>query len=108
MPVGSIGNVVFCDTNKDGLRDPDGADNILGGAGAADDEPGINGVTLGLFEADGTTAIDNPNVAGVQNYTVTTSSSGAYSFTGLIAGSYVVKIATPPTGKTESSPAGVT
>jgi subtilisin-like proprotein convertase family protein len=101
----ALGNIVFCDTNKDGLRDADGADNTPGNA---DDEPGIENVVLSLCAADGTTAIDNPHIAGVQPYTSTTDAAGTYAFTSLTAASYTVKIATPPAAKPDSSPAAVT
>ncbi|NJM39134.1 MAG: hypothetical protein HC845_15480 [Akkermansiaceae bacterium] len=93
--------MVFCDDNNDGVRDLDGADDVIG---TSDDEPGIAGVVLGLFNAAGTTAIDNPNIAGTQNYVVTTDANGSYAFTGLAAGTYTLRIATPPVAKPNSSP----
>ncbi len=69
---GSIGNAVFADTNGNGVQD----------AG----EPGVSGVTLNLYAADGTTLIA----------TTTTRVDGTYGFTGLpvtVGGaSYVVEV----------------
>ncbi|NJM39135.1 MAG: hypothetical protein HC845_15485 [Akkermansiaceae bacterium] len=101
----ALGNLVFLDANADGIRTPNGVDNI---PNTADDETGIPGVVVSLFAADGTTTIDDPNQPGVQPYTVTTDSNGSYNFINLTVGSYVVKILTPPTSTPNSSPAGVT
>jgi LPXTG-site transpeptidase (sortase) family protein len=64
----TLGDRVWADTNDDGL---------LSG------EIGINGVDLELLSGDGTTVIA----------TTTTAGNGDYSFTGLPAGDYIVRIA---------------
>jgi protocatechuate 3,4-dioxygenase beta subunit len=66
----SLGDFVWHDLNANGQQDSD--------------EPGISGVTVTLLDGSG-------NVAG----TTTTSSSGAYAFTGLLPGSYSVQFTTP-------------
>ncbi|MGB5687604.1 MAG: SdrD B-like domain-containing protein, partial [Candidatus Electrothrix sp.] len=68
-----IGDTVWHDVNGDGVQD----------AG----EPGIAGVEVKLYAADGTTLLD----------TVTTDSSGNYSFVRLSSGDYIVEV-TKPTG----------
>ncbi|MFV9504440.1 MAG: SdrD B-like domain-containing protein [Oscillochloridaceae bacterium umkhey_bin13] len=72
----SLGNLVWEDQNNNGRLD----------AG----EPGIQGVTLRLLEADATTVARNiqGNLVGNQ----TTDANGFYRFTGLAAGEYVVEI----------------
>ncbi|MGE4046591.1 MAG: SdrD B-like domain-containing protein, partial [Acetobacteraceae bacterium] len=65
-PTGSIGNYVWCDTDKDGKQDSN--------------ESGIGGVTVKLMAADGCTVLA----------TTTTNASGYYQFTGLSAGTYQV------------------
>ena len=67
----SIGDLVWDDQDADGTKD----------AG----EPGIGGVTVRLFASDGTTQLS----------TTTTSGAGAYSFSNLVGGTYVVKIDDP-------------
>jgi len=67
----SVGDRVWEDLDGDGVQD--------GG------EPGIDGVTVTLYEADGTTVID----------TTTTDADGDYLFDLLPAGTYVVGFATP-------------
>ncbi|MFN7977834.1 MAG: SdrD B-like domain-containing protein [Vicinamibacterales bacterium] len=64
----SLGNLVWLDTNNNGLVD--------GG------EAGIAGVTVRLIAANGTTVLA----------TTTTNGSGNYQFTGLTAGSYFVEV----------------
>ena len=61
---GSIGNVVWCDTDKDGKQDSG--------------ENGISGVTVKLMNSAGTSVLA----------TTTTNSSGAYLFSNLAAGNY--------------------
>lgn len=73
----SIGNFVWLDTNENGIKD-----------GA---EAGIHGVTMELlrdFNNDGV-------ISGVELFAVrsTMTSSGTYSFTGLTAGKYAVRVA---------------
>ncbi len=79
----SLGNRVWRDdgTGGGGLND-----GIQTGG-----EPGINGVVVRLLDALGNPA-DNPNIAGVQDYTVTTSPQGYYRFDNLSAGNYIVEI----------------
>ncbi|MCC6299155.1 MAG: sortase [Anaerolineales bacterium] len=64
----TLGNQVWADLNDDGL--------LNGG------ELGINGVTLQLLSGDGTTVIATTITAG----------NGDYSFSGLPAGDYIVRI----------------
>jgi hypothetical protein len=71
---GSIGNLVWSDTNRDGIRQPD--------------EAGVANVTLELWNAQTSAKIR----------TTTTGSDGSYRFDGLAAGCYGVK-AVAPTGR---------
>ncbi len=66
--IGSIGDLVFLDLDGDGNQD----------AG----EPGIEGVTIDLLDAAGTTVLASTS----------TDSAGAYSFLGLDAGTYQVRV----------------
>ena len=74
----TISGTVLADTNNDNVGDI-----------------GINNVTLTL--CDGTTSlpVDDPNLAGTQDYVVTTSSNGTYAFNELAPGSYIVKETQP-------------
>ena len=72
-----IGDRVWYDTNNDGIQD----------AG----EPGVAGVRVNLYDSTGTTLIAS----------TTTDGSGAYTFAGLPAGTYVVDFV-KPTGYTIS------
>lgn len=74
----SLGDIVWNDANNNGIQD----------AG----ELGVAGVTVTLYEADGTTVIDF----------MTTDVLGNYLFTGLDAGSYVVGFSNLPAGYTFS------
>ncbi|HEU5149546.1 MAG TPA: SdrD B-like domain-containing protein [Iamia sp.] len=76
----SLGDRVWEDVDGDGVQD----------AG----EPGVEGVTVTLYGPDGTTVVD----------TTTTDEDGAYLFTDLAPGTYVVGF-TPPSGLL-LSPAG--
>ncbi|MEP6986432.1 MAG: SdrD B-like domain-containing protein, partial [Chloroflexota bacterium] len=80
----ALGDVVWRDNNDDGLQ--------------TSGEPGINGVTVRLLDSAGV-AVDNPNVAGTQNYTTTTATvstiAGTYAFTNLYPGNYIVEFVTP-------------
>ncbi|MFK7972740.1 MAG: SdrD B-like domain-containing protein, partial [Bacteroidia bacterium] len=67
----SLGDLVFEDRDADGVQD----------AG----EPGISGVTVVLLDGNGNTT----------GQTTTTNGSGAYSFTGLTPGDYIVDFVTP-------------
>ncbi|MBD1889535.1 SdrD B-like domain-containing protein [Coleofasciculus sp. FACHB-SPT9] len=71
---GSIGDLVFNDTNGNGIQDPG--------------EPGLANITVTLKNANGTAIA-----------TTTTNANGNYTFTNLPAGSYTVE-ATDPTGFT--------
>lgn len=79
VPTASLGDLVFADTNKDGIHQPA--------------EPGVAGVVATLY------------VNGVVSMTALTNASGIYSFTGLTPGnsvSYVVGF-TAPEGYTATS-----
>jgi fimbrial isopeptide formation D2 family protein/uncharacterized repeat protein (TIGR01451 family) len=65
-------------------------------------EPGIAGVVLQLFAADGVTPITDPNTGAP--YTATTDANGFYTFDDILPGSYVVR-ETQPAGFADS-PAG--
>ncbi len=67
----SIGDRVFYDLNGDGLPDNDG-------------DPGLNGVTVRLYEGASCT--------GALKATAVTAGNGAYSFTRLPAGTYCVDV----------------
>jgi protocatechuate 3,4-dioxygenase beta subunit len=71
---GSIGDRVWNDLNNNGVQDPG--------------EPGIPGVTVTLYAANGTTVIA----------TTTSDALGNYLFTNLDAGSYVVGFSNLPAG----------
>lgn len=71
---GSIGDYVWNDLNNNGIQD----------AG----EPGVAGVTVTLYAGDGTTVVA----------TTTTDALGAYLFTNLPAGNYVVGFSGLPSG----------
>ena len=75
----------FLDINANGVRDPDGVDNI---AGNADDEVGLAGFTINLTGTDGS--------GNVVNLNATTDANGNYSFS-VAPGIYTV---------TEVCPAG--
>lgn len=66
----SLGDYIWEDLNANGIQDTG--------------EPGIPGATVKLL-----------NNLGVQIATTTTDSSGLYSFTGLIPGTYTVEVVTP-------------
>ena len=70
----SIGDIVFLDTNKDGLEDA-----------GFDGGPGVKGVTVELLDSTGTKILA----------TTTTDASGRYSFTNLVAGTYEVEFVKP-------------
>lgn len=80
----TLGNLVWNDTNNNGLRDSG--------------EPGMSGLTAQLYTSTNSTAGDGDDVlysGGINQ--VTTSATGAYSFADLPSGKYVVKV-TPPSG----------
>jgi hypothetical protein len=76
----SIGNFVWADTNGNGIQD--------------DGESGIDGVTVRLLNSTGNTIIA----------TQTTSNGGAYLFSGLNPGDYIVEFVKPNTGYTGFTP----
>mgnify|MGYP006269710195 CR=1 FL=1 len=86
----SLGDVVFFDTNNDGVFDADGVD---GTPGNLDDEYGIEGVEVRLLDGTGA-SVEDPNNPG-NNYVVTTDPNGNYLFEDLDPGDYIVEIVTP-------------
>ncbi len=70
QPLVSVGDLVWFDTDNDGIQDPG--------------EPGIAGVTVRLYDADGA-LID----------TTTTDANGNYRFEGLPYGAYTVEVVAP-------------
>lgn len=72
----SLGDIVWLDANQNGIQD--------------NGEQGVAGVTVTLYEGDGTTVIS----------TTTTDALGNYIFTGLDAGNYVVGFSNIPAGHT--------
>lgn len=83
----TISGAVLADTDNNGTGDV-----------------GVPGVQLTLYtdpNGDGNPAdgapVDDPNLAGTQNYVVTTNGAGAYAFTNLYPGSYVI-VETQPSG----------
>jgi uncharacterized repeat protein (TIGR01451 family)/gliding motility-associated-like protein len=77
-PYGSLGDYVWVDTNKNGAQNTG--------------EPGIDGVTVYLYDQLGTTKLDS----------TVTSGGGKYLFDSLTDGSYVVRFIAP-TGYTSTS-----
>jgi serine-aspartate repeat-containing protein C/D/E len=75
----SLRGFVYSDLNRDGLRDTS--------------EPGIAGVTIRLVPIN--------TISPQSTLTVTTSSDGSYSFTGLAPGSYEVIEVNQPVGYTD-------
>ncbi len=93
---GRIGNLIWLDSNADGVFDLDGADGVLG---TDDDEPPIGGVTVDLYrDLDDNGQIDpgEPLIAStVSSGTIdqtTFYTGGNYIFEGLPAGDYVVDV----------------
>ncbi len=86
---GTIGNQVWHDKDGDGLYEPKGNDGI---AGTADDESGMQGVTIDLYLDTNNNGLFD---AGIDNLvrTTTTDINGQYEFTGLPAGKYLVDVA---------------
>lgn len=79
VPVVSVGDYVWRDLDRDGMQD----------AG----EPGIEGVSLTITNADGSPVVD---VFGNTVTSTTTDSSGKYTFDNLPPGQYTVAVTTPP------------
>lgn len=84
----SLGDLVFFDTNNDGVFDADGVD----GTDPIDDEYGIEGVTVRLLDGSGN-PVDEPGTT--DDYEVITNVNGEYLFEGLDPGDYRVEIVTP-------------
>jgi hypothetical protein len=78
----SVGNLVWHDRNNNGRYDPNGADNL---PGTADDELGIDGVTVRLLTANGQTVLS----------TTVTSGGGLYLFRNVPAGNHVIEVDIP-------------
>ena len=85
---GVIGNLVWLDTDADGFNDgPLGEDGVLG---TADDEPGIEGVSIDLYidvNGDGALQAGEPKLASTL-----TDETGAYLFSGLPGLDYIVDV----------------
>lgn len=85
---GTIGDTVWLDVNADGVNDGElGVDGI---AGTADDEPGLEGITLDLYldtNADGALQPGEPRLGRE-----VTDSGGMYIFEQLPAGEYIVDV----------------
>ncbi|MBK9928670.1 MAG: carboxypeptidase regulatory-like domain-containing protein [Saprospiraceae bacterium] len=75
----NLGDYVWFDQNNNGIQDPG--------------EPGLAGATVKLYAANGTTLLQTAPVTG---------NTGAYNFTGLTPGDYVVGV-TPPAGYKSSA-----
>lgn len=85
----SIGNLVWNDTDNDGIKD--------GG------ESGLDGVVVELRDGSGNPIDSDSGTSGVQPTITTTSGGGLYSFAGLAPGSYRLVISTPPAAQPMSS-----
>lgn len=76
LPEMSLGDLVFIDRDNDGMFDPE--------------DTGIQGVGLTLFnDLDNDDTIDAGEATGL---TATTDANGAYAFTGLLPGNYLVRV----------------
>ncbi|MFC5405982.1 SdrD B-like domain-containing protein [Cohnella soli] len=80
LSLASIGDTVWHDLNGNGIQD--------GG------EPGKNGITVELFEADGVTAVTT-DAYGTMISPATTDANGKYLFSNLKSGTYKVKFSKP-------------
>ncbi len=90
VPPASVGNVVFRDTNGNGIQD----------AG----EPGVQGVTATITRTDGTPVTDpNGNALPAAQTTLTTDVNGNYNFTNLGPGTYTVTFSNLPAGLTPTT-----
>lgn len=84
---GSIGNLVWKDTNADGIYDADGLDNT---SGTTDDETAFATIHMELYrdlDSDGRLDANEPLLG-----TTFTDITGNYLFEGLPAGNYLVKV----------------
>jgi hypothetical protein len=97
-PLGSIGDFVWNDVNRNGVQDPD--------------EPGIPGVRVNLYAPPGAALGSHAAVASAQATTdgltllatTKTDSAGKYLFSDLPAGDYVVEFTGVPTGYNFTTP----
>ncbi|WP_285726803.1 SdrD B-like domain-containing protein [Psychromicrobium xiongbiense] len=83
---GVLGDKVWQDTNGDGIQDPN--------------EPGVQGVTVQLLDANGNPVKD----ANGNPITATTDANGNYKFTDLPLGQYKVKFTNLPAGQGFTTP----
>ena len=74
--VGSIGNLVWFDTNHDGLADPG--------------EPGLPGIRVELYKSTRIAGVDSPEASTVTN------AIGIYLFSNVVPGDYMVYLPTAP------------
>ena len=99
---GEIDALKYHDKNADGVRDANGADNILGGAGSADDEGPLSGWTI-FIDKDADQSLDTGEASGV------TDADGKVVFPDLTSGTYsVCEQISDQSGWTNSDPAGST
>jgi hypothetical protein len=82
----TIGNLVWSDTDNDGAADPD--------------ESGVSGATVSLYSTTDTT-VGNGDDLFVES--MVTASGGAYSFDGLGAGKYYLRVTPPATHPSRSA-----
>jgi hypothetical protein len=83
----SVGDLVFEDSNDNGLKDAS--------------EPGVAGALVQLFNPGSDNAIGGAPADVQVGSNITTTSTGAYSFTNLSAGNFYIKV-TPPTDYAET------
>ncbi len=95
-PAAGIGNLVFNDVNGDGIFDADGVNDS---AGDGDDETGIDGVIIELYDAEDP-AHDEPGI-DTPIASTTTANGGCYFFGGLADGNYIVHIPASEFGASE-------
>lgn len=75
-PAYELGNLVWYDTDQDGIQDPG--------------EPGVEGIGVGLY--------DDPTCSGSLTYTDTTDSSGTYLFADILSGTLCLEFSNIPAG----------
>jgi hypothetical protein len=83
---GTVSGIKFEDKNGDGVRDPDGIDNIPGNT---DDEAGLGQWTIKAFVDDGNGTLSASEGAAVPAATTTTAANGTYTLA-LNPGIYVI------------------